>query len=81
MHHAGYMWIDYKKAYNSVPHLWISKTIELYNIYDMTCTFMKNLIPFWRSRIYLPYNKECVTTQEIMLKRGILQGDEICPFT
>ena len=30
-------WIDYKKTYDSVPHTWLSKVLELYKI-DMTCS-------------------------------------------
>ena len=29
---ASFMLIDYQKSYDSVPHLWVNKILELYNI-------------------------------------------------
>lgn len=33
-------WIDYKKAFDSVPHTWIIKCLEIYKICPVTITFM-----------------------------------------
>ena len=74
------MRIDYKKSYDSVPHSWLYKILELYKISDGICTCIKYLIPFWRTRIYLPYDKGCVTTQENTFNCVIFQVESLYPL-
>lgn len=33
-------WIDYKKAFDSVPHTWIFKCLKLYNINEEIRSFL-----------------------------------------
>ena len=70
-----FMWADYKKSYDSVPHLWLTKILDLYKIDKITAGFITKLIPFWRTQIYLPYDSGCVRTDSISIKRGIFQGN------
>ena len=58
----SYMWIYYNKAYNLVPHSWISIILEIYKINDTTWSIINYLMPLWCTRIYLPYAKRCMTT-------------------
>ena len=37
-------------------------------------------MPFWRTRIYLPYDNGCVTNQDIKFNRGIFQGESLYPL-
>ena len=57
---VSFMWINYKKAYNSVPHSWLTKILDMYKIDDTTSGFINHLMPFWRTKIYLPYKSGCV---------------------
>ena len=34
-------WIDYKKAFDSVPHSWILKCIQMYKIHSVLITFVR----------------------------------------
>ena len=33
-------WIDYKKAFNSVPHSWILRCLQMYNIHPVLIEFI-----------------------------------------
>ena len=77
---ASYMWIDYKKAYDSVPHSWLVRILQLYKIDDTTCNFITHLMPVWRTKIHLPYDTGCIVTEDITFRRGIFQGDSLSPL-
>ena len=56
------MWIDYMKAYDSIPHSWLIDMMRLYKIDENTINFIIKLMPSWRTRIYLPHSSGCLTT-------------------
>ena len=37
-------------------------------------------MPHWKTKMLLPYNDGCVTTNDIHFKRGIFQGDSLSPL-
>ena len=74
------MWIDYKKAYDSIPHSWIIEAMKLYKIDDTIINFIELLMPAWQTKIYLPHEKGCITTDDINIERGIFQGDSLSPL-
>ena len=41
-------WIDYKKAYDMVPHLWIKECLELFGVAENIKTLLVNSIEKWR---------------------------------
>ena len=73
-------WIDYRKAYDSVPHNWILKTLPMYRFNDKLIKFMKTSMSNWKTTIKLFYNDGCITTDQIKIKRGIFQGDSFSPL-
>ena len=42
-------WIYYKKAYNSVPHLWKLECLRLYKIDPRLVTFIRQSMSHWRT--------------------------------
>ena len=46
-------WIDYKKAFDSVPHEWILKAIELYKISPIISNFLRTSMTKWQTRFSL----------------------------
>ncbi|XP_076733794.1 uncharacterized protein LOC143414044 [Maylandia zebra] len=44
-------WIDYKKAYDSMPHSWILECLELYKINGTLRAFIKNSMGMWRTTL------------------------------
>ena len=73
------MWIDYKKAYNSVPHSWVTEVLDLYKVDDVTKGFINGLMPTWRTKISLPHKDGCIETSEIAFHQGIFHGDSLSP--
>ena len=74
------MWIDYKKAYDSVPHEWMLKCLRIYKIDNKIQHFMKTIITQWRTNIHLRTTNEPISTDTISFKRGIFQGDSLSPL-
>ena len=47
------VWLDYKKAFDSVPHSWIIESLKLANIPDEIIEVIKMLMCKWRTKIHL----------------------------
>ena len=71
-------WIYYQKAYDLVPHSWISKTLEMVGVAEgegvrkFLCRSMKE----WTT------NLECGGQHlaKVNIKRGVFQGDSLSPL-
>ena len=42
-------WIDYKKAFDMVPHSWILKCLDIFKIADNIKIFLKNSMQNWET--------------------------------
>ena len=69
-------WIDYKKAYDMVPHSWIKECLEMFGIANNVQDFLNNSMKSWK----LELNASGKTSGEIDTRRGILQGDSLSPL-
>ena len=69
-------WIDFKKAYDLVPHSWIIESLKMVgvaeNIIDMLGRSMQN----WKT--HLQVNNSALGVVDI--NRGIFQGDSFSPL-
>ena len=77
---VSFMWIDYKKAYDSVPHAWIKRMLSLYKVHETIIRFITYLMPTWRTKLFLPTKHGTVETDDIFFRRGIFQGDSLSPL-
>ena len=72
----GMAWIDYKKAYDMVPHSWIMECMGLFGISENITNFIKGSMTTWKTTL--------MTSGEILgeveIKRGIFQGDSLSPL-
>ena len=64
---ASMMWIDYAKAYDSVPHSWIEESLHLYKVDTTTIRFILALMKKWRTRMVLPHANGFIETDESLL--------------
>ena len=64
-------WIDWKKAYDMVPHGWMIKAMKMVGITDKIVNLFENSKERWR--IELTACNESLG--EVNIKRGIFQGD------
>ena len=47
------IWIDYRKAYDSMPHTWILEVLKLYKIADNVYNFLLNSMMLWKTVLTL----------------------------
>ena len=69
-------WIDYKKAYDSVPHSWLLKCLEMMKVCSNTIRFLRTAMKYWKTE--LTANGEVMG--ECKIRRGIFQGDSLSPL-
>jgi hypothetical protein len=46
-------WIDYQKEFDSVPHSWVEKSIELVGVNSNLVIFCKLFVEKWNTRLLL----------------------------
>ena len=73
-------WIDYKKAFDSVPHSWILKCLQIYKIHPVLIIFIEESMSQLKSNITLVHKEGVLETGPIRIKRGIFQGDSLSPL-
>ena len=73
-------WIDYRKAFDSVPHTWINRCLELYKINDTLREFLKRQMLHWKTDITLNHKEGEMNIPDVQIKRGIFQGDSLSPL-
>jgi hypothetical protein len=66
--------IDYEKAFDSVPHSWIEKSIERIGVNNKIVKFCKLSMEKWSTELQLKTNQELMQSRLIKINRGIFQG-------
>jgi hypothetical protein len=69
-------WIDYKKAYDMVPHSWIKEVVDMLGVAGNIGGLLSNSMSGWKTQ--LMGGTEVLGTVDI--KRGIFQGDSLSPL-
>ena len=69
------IWLDYKKAYDSVPHTWIIEALRLAKIPDTIIAAVQHLISRWSTDLNIPTSDGNVRIGDIIYNKGVLQGD------
>ena len=69
-------WIEHKKAYDMVPHLWIIKCLDLFGVAENIKSLLVNSIGKWKVILCSGNSGLC----EVEIKRGIFQGDSLSPL-
>ncbi|XP_017772566.1 PREDICTED: uncharacterized protein LOC108559732 [Nicrophorus vespilloides] len=68
-------WIDYKKAFDSVPHSWIIAVLKIYKVNPTIVKFIETAMIGWKTEMKLYHANGCFSTGQISIKRGIFQAD------
>ena len=69
------VWLDYKKAYDSIPHEWILTALRLAKIPEHLVAAIERLIKSWVMELNLPTKDGNVSVGDIIYHKGVLQGD------
>ena len=73
-------WVDVAKAYYSVSHKWLLKILELNKIPTAIANTIIKLLKQWKTQLRVKTQAGVVLTEPIQFKRGIYQGDTLCPL-
>ena len=66
-------WIDYRKAYDLVPHSWILECLENLGVNEEIRRIVKESMKSWK--VELTYGNDVLG--EVKIERGIFQGDSL----
>jgi hypothetical protein len=71
-------WVDYEKAFDSVPHSWLLLVVELYKIDPMLIELLIICVTSWT--LHVRTKSSSYKTDELPIRRGIFQGDSLSQF-
>ena len=71
------VWLDYRKAFDSVPHSWIIEALKLSGIPNIVIRNIEMLMRKWRTKMYIHGINQSFETDVINYFKGILQGDTL----
>ena len=69
------MWFDYRKAFDSIPHMWLYEALKLAKIPEEIISAVRSLSEKWATEILIQTNETASVTDLIQYLCGILQGD------
>ena len=69
-------WIDYKKAYDMVPHSWLLEVVDLMGVAGNVASLLASSMMGWKTQLI--GGGDVLGTVDI--KRGIFQGDSLSPL-
>jgi hypothetical protein len=67
-------WVDYQKAFNSVPHSWVEKSIEIVGVNSKIVRLCKLSMEKLNTRIFLNKARNNAVTTHSDTKRNIPRG-------
>ena len=68
-------WIDYKKAYDSVPHDWIIESLKIHKFDNKIINFIESTMKDLSTSLTLSHSNGQFTTDNFSINLGIFQGD------
>ena len=69
------VWLDHKKAFDTVPHVWLIKALQLAKVPQEIIKAIESLTRTWTTKAFLQTKNVTIETDSIDYRRGILQGD------
>ena len=69
-------WVDYKKAYDMIPHSWIIECLKMAQVPQNVTSFLQRSMRNWKTEL-TSYGASLGT---VSIKRGIFQGDSLSPL-
>ena len=71
-------WIDYRKAFGSVPHSCILKALGIYEVLPVIINFLQSIM---KTKLFLNHTLESMKSDKINISCGIFQGDSPLLFS
>ena len=73
-------WIDYKKAFDSIPHSWIAKYLETFKISPVLRNFLSHSMRMWKTTLVLNNGENTLNAGEININSVIFLGVSLSPI-
>jgi hypothetical protein len=70
------VWIDYKKAFDSVPHSWLIECMRMFKVNEQLIHFMGREMGKWHTEL----TSAGQVLGNVPIRRGIFQGDALSPL-
>nr|XP_018896013.1 PREDICTED: uncharacterized protein LOC109029817 [Bemisia tabaci] len=70
-------YIDYQKAFDSIPHSWLLEVLEIYGINPKFIQFLAQTMRSWKTELCLNTPGQQLKIGTIDIRRGIFQGDSL----
>ena len=70
-------WIDYKKAFGSVPHDWIIETLKIHKFDPIATKFLRKKMNKWKTLLHLNHQDGQIKTNHFSINTGIFQADSL----
>lgn len=74
------LYIDYKKAYDRVPHTWLVQILKLYKVDNNLVKCISALMSTWRTALHVRTQSGMIRSRMLPIKCGIFQGDSLSPL-
>ena len=69
-------WIQYRKAYDPVPHSWIEECLHIFGIAENIKKLLSESMENWRTGL----TSGSIVFGEVHTPRGIFQGEALSPL-
>ena len=73
-------WIDYQKAFDSVPHSWINRCLDLYKVDKSVRLFLKKQMSKWQTTLTLNHENGEITIPDVKIQREYSKGTAYPPY-
>ena len=73
-------YIDYQKAYDSIPHSFLVKVLEMYKVDPVVVRSLRHAMDKWMTTLQLNGGKDVLRSRTLCIRRGIFQGDSFSPL-
>ena len=74
------MYIDYQKAFDSIPHTWLIYVLQIHKVHPYIIDFLRITMESWATQLKITNFGQTVETEPIQIRRGIFQGDSFSPL-
>ena len=71
------VWLDYRKAFDSIPHSWLLHALKLAKLLNYLLMAIKNLTESWYSKLNLNDKDDSTVPNVIKIITGVYQGDSL----
>ena len=63
--------IDYRKAFDSVPHSWLIRVLEIYKIDPLIINLLQQLMKDWTTTLQVKAKNNQIMSDPIRIQRGL----------